>query len=377
MRKLILIVVLFFIWLGYMLWSSTGRVTNNTHFAPDNEKSISIEIFGDKGYQGNLVGIQPFMNATDYATPERFYSKLNTYLAKAKEQGLLNTKSVVVFPEHIGTWLVATGEKKSVFSIGKADKAMHIVVASNIFSFLQSYLWAEAKDKARAALFLMKANQMAGIYSQVFKRLAKEYRVTIVAGSIFLPTPKVLDNQIKVEGNKLFNASFVFLPDGSISPSVVLKEFPISEELKFCQPGNNNIPAFDTPMGKLAVVICADSWYPEIYNQLAKDKVEVMVIPSYSSPTGLWHTPWLGYNGAEAPPDIDKDDIGKITEEDAWLKYSLGSRALHSPIKLGINVFLRGNIWDLGDDGHTIAIKNDTLYTSPFYDGPQISTIYK
>lgn len=31
------------------------------------------------------------------------------------------------------------------------------------------------------------------------------------------------------------------------------------------QPWMDDIPVFDTPVGKLGVLVCADSWYPEAY----------------------------------------------------------------------------------------------------------------
>ncbi len=42
--------------------------------------------------------------------------KFHAYLENARRQGLLNERTVVVFPEHVGTWLVASGEKPEVYA---------------------------------------------------------------------------------------------------------------------------------------------------------------------------------------------------------------------------------------------------------------------
>jgi len=216
------------------------------------------------------------------------------------------------------------------------------------------------------------------MYNAVFKKLAIQYKITIVAGSVFLPSPRVVNGNIEVGGNPIYNASFVFFPNGSIAPQVIQKQFPINEELGFCKADTSEASIIESPLGKLGVVICADSWYPSVYSNLSKQEAEVIAIPSFSSPNGLWRTKWKGYNGSEMPVDVNAEDVDKITEGEAWLKYSMGGRSSKtSSIKLGINVFLRGNIWDLGDDGHTIVYKNGKVFTSPFYDGPQITVVWK
>jgi len=379
MRKL-LFTISFFAGLSllYNVWSNYGKVSNTSELPKSQSPSLTIIEVGEKGQAGNLIGIQPFMEPMDYASEEKFYQKLNSYLLEAKVAGLINAKSVVVFPEHIGTWLVAANEKTQVYKTGSSQEALQLAALSNVFKFVSSYLWAEAEHKVNAAIFTMKADQTATMYNAVFKKLAIQYKITIVAGSVFLPSPRVVNGNIEVGGNPIYNASFVFFPNGSIAPQVIQKQFPINEELGFCKADTSEASILESPLGKLGVVICADSWYPSVYSNLSKQEAEVIAIPSFSSPNGLWRTKWKGYNGSEMPVDVNAEDVDKITEGEAWLKYSMGGRSSKtSSIKLGINVFLRGNIWDLGDDGHTIVYKNGKVFTSPFYDGPQITVVWK
>ena len=366
------------LWLFYIAWSNSSKVSADTKLPESDSPNITFVELAEKDTMGNLIGIQPFMEVVDYTTENSFYNKLNSYLEIASEKGLLNKKSIVVFPEHIGTWLVAANEKEAVFGTDNSNEALQLVAISNIFKFGKAYLQSNADDKMKAALFLMKAEKTAAMYGGVFKKLARQYNVTIIGGSIFLPSPKVDDNEIKISGSKIYNASFVFYPDGSIAPQITKKQFPINEELIFCEHNvDANPQPYDTPLGALSVVICADSWYPRIYSNLESNGTEIIVIPSFSSPNNLWQTRWKGYNGSKMPTDVDSDDVGTITEGEAWLKYSMGGRAKSTSLTLGINVFLRGAIWDLGDDGHTIVYKNGEVFTAPFYDGPQITVVWK
>ncbi len=65
-------------------------------------------------------------------------------------------------------------------------------------------------------VYQMKAWQMAYKYQSIFSRLAKEYRVSIVAGSIVLPNPKVIEGNITPTDGPLRNVSFYFHSDGRV-----------------------------------------------------------------------------------------------------------------------------------------------------------------
>lgn len=80
-------------------------------FLSDLRSSLAFSQGQDSG-RGNLLGIQPELQGADYRSALHLHRKLSAYLDQARQQGLLNPKTVVVLPEHIGTWLVAVGEKR-------------------------------------------------------------------------------------------------------------------------------------------------------------------------------------------------------------------------------------------------------------------------
>jgi hypothetical protein len=299
----------------------------------------------DRG-RGNLLGIEPYMIPQDYSSAGSFFDKLSGYLLAAQRGNWLNEKTVVLVPEHIGTWLVVAGEGMlNAATLLAAERSM---VFRHPFKFGARYLTSTERGRAEAAFFRMKANQMAGIYHDVFSRLARTFAVTIIAGSITLPAPHISSGRLIPNNGPLRNASVVYRPDGAPHLRLIFKSFPTSKELPFITPAAaNDLPSFETPAGRLGVLICADSWYPQAYLPEKAQGIDILTVPSYDV-FGMqnWNRIWPGYDGWPAPPDVDPGDIGKIAESQAWQKYSLTGRIRSSGATYGMNVFLRGRLWD-------------------------------
>lgn len=308
-----------------------------------------------KGKRGSFLGMEPYLNKYSYATEDSFYLALNEYFRIAKENDLLFIdRSIVVLPEYIGTWLVVTAEDKSIFATNTIQEAMEVLVKHNLGSFLWHYLFSSSysSDTLKETLFRMKAWQMTDRYQTVFAKLAREYRVSIVAGSIVLPHPKVIEGKITPTDGPLENVSFYFHPDGRVDDQIVRKLFPITDEKEFLKEGKlAENPSYQTSLGKLYTMVCADSWFPEVYTEFKKSESDLLAVPSFVSPTDAWNVKWQGYNGYANPKDVDPKDIGVISERTAWKKYAMHGRLKDPKVKAGINVFFRGEIWDLAASG--------------------------
>jgi hypothetical protein len=376
MRKVrrTIILLLLILCLAFVVWSRSGR--RPPPGAPA-LRLLDVSSFGEDTGSGNLLGIQTHMVPADYASEERFRQKLDGYLAAAHDAGFLGPKTVVVFPEYLGVWLVAAGEKESVYSAPTIKAATKVLVASNLLSFLRWLPFARAPRRADCAVFKMKARSMAAIYHRTFSQLAAEYGVTIVAGSIFLPEPQVADGVLLAGNGPLYNVSVLYTPDGRAQAPPVRKAFPIEEELGYiAAAAPEDIPAFDTPAGRLGILVCADSWYPEAYAALKDKGVELVAVPSYVSADDRWNAPWSGYDVENPPPGIAPEDLQHMTERDAWMAYALPARLPESGARAGINVFLRGRFWDLGSDGQSLAVLGPTTHTSPHVDGAALLNLW-
>lgn len=342
---------------SYSWWLKSNR--SYAGFEMTSERAVFVR--AGEYTKGSITGIQPYMVPADYRTADALYKKLSRYLTIAKKNGSFTPATVVVFPEHTGTWLVALHEKASVYSADTSEDALQTVAASHPASFLYYYLKSSAGDKAAEAVFKLKAKQMALAYQEVFGRLAREYQATVVAGSIVLPAPNLMNGQLLPSEGPLYNVSAVFAPDGTIQAPLVLKSHPTREEQEFCVAGPEaDLPVFETAAGRLGVLICADSWYPRGYNILRNKGAEVLAVPSYLPGNEIWSSPWAGYNGSSTPEDVLSTDTGSLTEGQAWQKYALAGRAPVAGFRTGINVFLRGELWELGAKGHPTIVSGGT-----------------
>ncbi len=363
MKKIVLVILSIIVF--WAIWANTGNWSALPDVAPNISHVEKLTPISIDSVQGNVVGIQPYMLESDYLSDEHFFRKLEAYYGQAKEAGFFKNNTIVLLPEYLGTWLVILDEKPAVAKASSLTWAMAQLVLTNPFEFFKYFpLSKNEEDRIASTLFRMKADQMAKVYQKSFLTLSKKYQVFTAAGSINLPEPQVIDNQIiiKKEGS-LRNSAFLFGPDGTIYPQVIKKAFPIDSEKPFIAASiPSDIPNFNLPMGKVGILVCADSWYPEAYEAIKG--VDLVLVNSYCAIDGAMEVPWAGYNGAPAPADVDLSDIGEISEREAWQKYALPGRIALSGAKNGANVFLRGELWDLGTDGQPFFIRNGILLRS-------------
>ena len=372
-RKLIwFIVLVVFMGTAYFMWARLGRQfdTPQTYTG-----KVDMQQFGADSGHGNLVSIQPYMYTWDYASEKTFHDALDSYMQSAAKNGWLHKNTVVSFPEYLGTWLVLAGEKKAVFGAPTVKRAMDIMALSDLSTYLPEYITSKAKDKSEAALFRMKGQEMASIYQHVFSGLAKQYGVTIVAGSIVLPNPAIQGDSLIANDSILYNVSVVYRPDGKAEGKLVRKAYPVAEELPFtCTETPGNIPVFNTPAGKMAVLICADCWYASCYKNATAEHADFVIVPSYVEGDGAFKQPWPGYSGFANPADVDTNLIGKISILDGWVRYALPGRMKQAGLQNGIITYLHGKFWDLGSDAHLVLVKQgETIVQQPSADASVVN----
>ena len=58
-------------------------------------------------------------------------------------------------------------------------------------------------------------------------------------------------------------------------------------------------------------------------------------------------------------------DYKKITEGEAWQKYSMGPRSVNAGIAYGMNVFFTGDMWGKKAEGRVIVLDKNDLSVLP------------
>ena len=121
----------------------------------DNLSIPNIHQLGSDRGRGNLLGIEPYMVPQDYASKDSFFNKLNSYLLAAQREKWLNEKTIIVFPEYVGSWLVLAEEGEKIFQVSTFNAAERTMVLSHPLRFIANWLAAREKGRAEAAFFRM------------------------------------------------------------------------------------------------------------------------------------------------------------------------------------------------------------------------------
>lgn len=104
-------------------------------------------------------------------------------------------------------------------------------------------------------------------YLELFNDLAVRYNTNIVGGS-----------QFAVEGDDLFNISYLFRRDGTIEKQYKIHVTPNESRWWGVSPGNR-VEVFDTDRGKIGILICYDSEFPELARIAAAKGAKILFVP--------------------------------------------------------------------------------------------------
>lgn len=371
MRKLLasaLALVIIAALCGYGFWTLQRP---QGHYLSDLRIELALNQ-GVPGERGNLLGVEPLLYPGDYQNLDRLQRKLSAYLQQAREQGLINPRTVVVLPEHIGTWLWARGEKRELYQVTHRREAMQWLELSNPVRYGLAMLAARGDDRRSDAHLRMKASQMAADYQQLFGSLAREFGVTLVAGSIVLPAPYVENGVLHAGSGPLFNSSLVFASDGSVLGQPQHQQYPDSENRRFIQGGQPfPLQVVQTPAGRLGVLIGSDSWYPANYQQLAEQSAQIIANPAFLSGKNSWQAPWRGNRHQQQAASLVLQR-GQVSEQSAWQQLT---QAAGNGIT-SLSVFMRGQFWDLGSDGQGFANQAGALWVGTRSHGARLLNLW-
>ncbi|PTB42880.1 uncharacterized protein TrAFT101_001457 [Trichoderma asperellum] len=180
------------------------------------------------------------------------FARAESYIRKAASQGA----NLAVLPEyHLSSW--------------KADSAI---------------LLAEAKKQTP--------------YLARYQALAKELAIAIVPGTILEPLPAAAEGESADEG--VANAAYFIGPDGAVLGRYQKKNLWHPERPHLTADALTPHTAFDTPFGRVGLIICWDLAFPEACRALAADGAKLVICPTF------WLNSDGGDIGAEVNPDCER-----------------------------------------------------------------------
>lgn len=102
---------------------------------------------------------------------------------------------------------------------------------------------------------------------QEFSKLAISYNINIVTGSM----PELVDNI-------LYNVGYLCRRDGTTERYEKLHVTP-DESKVWAMQGGTQLQTYDTDCGRIGVLICYDSEFPELSRLLAEDGMDILFVP--------------------------------------------------------------------------------------------------
>lgn len=312
----------------------TGKYSFNTH-NPDGDVLYGIEVFVDPNYQGMRLGrrlydarkdlcenlnlraiiaggrIPGYKNYAEKLTPKQYIQgveKREIYdpiLTFQISNGLHVKKILTNYLSYdTESMSYATliewhnvyyeekeqliGSNKSVVRIGIAQWQMRNVTGlDHLLEQVEFFIDAVSGYKSDFILFpeLFNAPLMEEFNNQTegdairslagftetlrekFVQLAMAYNINIITGS--MPY---------LEGSKLYNVAYLCRRDGSWDSQYKIHITP-NERHYWGMVGGNELKTFDTDCGKIGILICYDSEFPELSRFLAKDGMDILFVP--------------------------------------------------------------------------------------------------
>lgn len=166
--------------------------------------------------------------------------------------------AVIQFEPEFGN-LLANVERMRIALVDAADLGAELIVLPELSN--SGYVFesaAEAKGLAEAI-----GN---GPASCMWEQVAAERGVYIVAGVT------------EMDGEKLFNTAVMYGPRGLVGK--YRKVHLWDAEALYFTPGDLGFPVFDTPHGRIGMLVCYDGWFPESYRSLVLQGADIVCVPT-------------------------------------------------------------------------------------------------
>ncbi len=148
-----------------------------------------------------------------------------------------------------------------------ASRGANMIALPELFSSL--YFCRNEKDDDA----FKHAEKINGYTNTALAACAKQHEIVLIGGSIFE----------KTDDEQYFNTSAVFGPEGEMLGTYRKTHIPHDPgfyEQNYFEKGDTGVRVFDTPLGKIAVLICYDQWFPEAARIAALKGAEILFYPT-------------------------------------------------------------------------------------------------
>jgi len=286
----------------------------------------------------NLVAVQARPVLEDYRSARAFHAKMSDLMQRAVSQVDTSLPTLVAFPEGIGLFLsFVPFYYDQVKDCETVAQVIMRVAPRNLLPFLGTAIRHRALGLKTA--FIHTALQAEKIYSDTFSALAREHRVYLLAGTIYVPPVEYeVSRGRHIAAARVQNMAYLFSPKGLCLRRVPKLNFspPLETRIGFRRGQRSDLVPADTALGRIGILVCYDGFFETLIEHYDGLGAQIIVKPSYNMHP--WNTPWA----------FD----GRLKEGEAWLRHGLPSIIQgRENILYGVNPMLVGKILDLEAEG--------------------------
>ncbi len=156
-------------------------------------------------------------------------------------------------------------ERQVDFFVTVADTYhCHFLLFPELFT-AQLFSMLPADTESRQAV--IEVANLHDRYVDMFTRFAREHGIYIIGGS----TPMFVENEIR-------NSAHLFTPSGGVHNQDKLHITPAERHYYDSQPGDQ-IKVFDTPLGRIGILVCYDVEFPELPRLMTLQGIEILFVP--------------------------------------------------------------------------------------------------
>lgn len=150
----------------------------------------------------------------------------------------------------------------------------HFLLFPELFTAQLFSMLPKQMESRQAVLEVAKYHEK---YLELFKKMAAEYGLYIIGGS----------HPVKV-GDELRNVAHFFTPAGNVYTQEKMHITDVEKRFYNIQPGDK-LRVFDTPLGRIGILVCYDVEFPELCRLLIMHGIEVLFVPFATDERKSYH----------------------------------------------------------------------------------------
>lgn len=187
-------------------------------------------------------------------------------------QGIVRIAAVQYLLRSIDDWAGFENQVRFVMKAAGDYKPQFVMFPEIFTTQLLSFM-----DTSDLRTAVRRMDEFTDRYIELFTDLAKRWGVHIIGGSH--PT---------LSNGKLLNTAYLFSPEGKVFTQDKIHLTRWEKEKWKGDPGHQ-LTVFDTPHGRIAILICYDIEFPELSRMVCEQGADIIFVPSCTDDRqGFW-----------------------------------------------------------------------------------------